>query len=470
MKAFIISVVVSLGGASLVLAQVPDRLLTIPVSSWAPARENSPQERAGAPKGKAESVPSSGIPGGQGTSCDLDLYVVPCVDGQRPFCDGGPCSAGGKVCGPPARFWVGAEYLLWWLKGPHLPPLVTTGPANPAQSPPPGAPGAPGTAVLFGDNNLEQGAFSGMRFAAGLWLNECQTFGVEGSFFSLASRSNNVLLGSTGAAGSPVVARPFFDVSTGQANSELIAFPGLASGTVAVQSSSRLLGAGTNFLCNLCCSCADCCDCCQPCGGYRVDLIGGARYLDLREGLGIAENIQVLPGSPALPGSTILAFDQFDTRNQFYGGQIGARASWYRDRLFANVTGTIALGTTHQTVDVNGSTTITPPGGPATVVPGAFLALPSNAGHFTRDRFSIVPEVGLNVGYQITNNLSAFVGYNFLYWSSVVRPGDQINLGVNSTHTPASLLPPNGRASPLFTFRGSDFWAQGVSFGAQLVF
>jgi hypothetical protein len=130
----------------------------------------------------------------------------------------------------------------------------------------------------------------------------------------------------------------------------------------------------------------------------------------------------------------------------------------------------VALGTTHQTVDVNGFTTITPPGGPATVVPGGFLALPSNIGRFTRDPFSVIPEVGFNVGYRITNNLSAFAGYNFLYWSNVVRPGDQINLGVNSTRTPVSLLPPNGPAAPLFSFRSSDFWAQGISFGVQLLF
>ena len=32
------------------------------------------------------------------------------------------------VCGPPGRFWVSAEYLLWWTKSDHAPPLVTVGP------------------------------------------------------------------------------------------------------------------------------------------------------------------------------------------------------------------------------------------------------------------------------------------------------------------------------------------------------
>jgi hypothetical protein len=140
------------------------------------------------------------------------------------------------------------------------------------------------------------------------------------------------------------------------------------------------------------------------------------------------------------------------------------------NRLFANLTGKIALGDTHQTVDINGVTTITTPGGLATVRPGGLLALPSNTGHFSRDEFSVVPEGGVNVGYQATNNLRVYVGYTFLYCSNVVRPGDAIDLRVNSTGVPTSLVPPSGPAAPVFTFRGSDFWAQGIVFGMELLF
>ena len=201
-----------------------------------------------------------------------------------------------------------------------------------------------------------------------------------------------------------------------------------------------------------------------------MDVLGGFRYLDLREGLGIAENLQVFPGAPIFAGASIGAFDQFDTRNQFYGGQLGVRAEVRQDRLFANFTGKLALGDTHQTVDINGATTITPPGGPAIVRPGGLLALPSNAGRFSRDEFSVVPEGSVNVGYQVTNNLRAYVGYTFLYWSDVVRPGDAIDLRVNSTRVPTSLAPPSGPAAPLFAVPGSDFWAQGIDFGVELRF
>src|SRR5262249_15174735 len=82
------------------------------------------------------------------------------------------------------------------------------------------------------------------------------------------------------------------------------------------------------------------------------------------------------------------------------------------------------LGSTAEVVDVAGSTVIAPPGQVPTVGNGGLLAQPTNSGHFSRDQFAVVPEVGINVGYQVTEHLRAFVGYSFLYWSNVARPGD----------------------------------------------
>jgi hypothetical protein len=58
------------------------------------------------------------------------------------------------------------------------------------------------------------------------------------------------------------------------------------------------------------------------------------------------------------------------------------------------------------------------------------------------------------------------VGYNFLYWSRVARPGEQIDLDVNP-----DLLPPEeqfaGATRPRFEFRDTDFWAQGIRVGLE---
>ena len=42
-----------------------------------------------------------------------------------------------------------------------------------------------------------------------------------------------------------------------------------------------------------------------------------------------------------------------------------------------------------------------------------------------------MPHVQAKVGYNILDNVRATVGYDFLYWSSVARVGDQIDRQVN---------------------------------------
>src|SRR5262249_6596375 len=110
--------------------------------------------------------------------------------------------------------------------------------------------------------------------------------------------------------------------------------------------------------------------------------------------------------------------------------------------------------------------------GTVVVLPGGLLALPTNIGDHSHDEFSVVPEFRINLGYQVTEHLRAFVGYTFLYWTQVVRPGEQINLNVNSTQIATSLLfgPLAGPAQPSFSFRHSDFWAQGLNLGVEFRF
>jgi hypothetical protein len=316
--------------------------------------------------------------------------------------------------------------------------------------------GQPGTVVLFG-GHTDNEERSGGRFQAGYWLDCQQTYGIEGSYFFLGSRSVNFAAGSAGA-GSAVIARPFFNVLAGAEDAELVSVPGVLTGTVGVNLSSRLQGAELNGVCNLCCGCSG-----------RVDLLAGFRFLELREGLGITEDLTVDPSVPLTGGTFFRVHDQFDTRNRFYGGQVGARAEFRRGKLFANVLAKVALGNTDQVADVAGSTVIAPPGAVPTVGTGGLLAQPTNSGHFTRDQFAVVPEVGINVGYQVTEHLRAFVGYSFLYWSSVVRPGDQIDRAVNPTQLPVSASTPQltGPVRPAPVLRETDFWAQGLSLGVE---
>src|SRR5579862_2921636 len=249
------------------------------------------------------------------------------------------------ACGPPGQFWIGAEYLYWWTKDMSVPPLVTSGSVADSI---PGALNQPGTRTLLGGGTDSEGE-SGFRFYVGFWLNDAHTFGLEGDYLFLGGNSKTFVAGASGVTGSAVITRPFLDIpATGAAPfqiSEIVAFPGTAAGTVNVHTTSQLQGAEVNGLYNLCCT-----DTC--CGGYRFDLLGGFRWLQLDESLTIAENISPTATiNGAFPaGSNVIVIDQFSTRNEFYGGQIGLRGEWWRDRFFINGRVLLALGDTHQEV------------------------------------------------------------------------------------------------------------------------
>jgi hypothetical protein len=349
-------------------------------------------------------------------------------------------------------WWVNAEYLLWWTKAGPAPALVTTGPATTF-----GVLGADGTQVLAG-NSLDYGASSGGRFQTGLWFCECQTFGIDAGFFFLGDTTVNFLAASN-SMGSPVLSRPFTGAITGAPTVEQVAFPGEQAGSVAVHSTSRLLGADTNLRWNPPCLCwsGPCC------GTWRWGFLTGFRYLNLRESLSITEDFTDL-------GAVVTRHqlsDNFGTRNNFYGGQLGTNLEWKRGPWALDLRAKVALGSTHQSANVSGSEldTSLSSGAQASFNSG-LLALPTNSGHFSRNVFSVVPEVGMNLSYQICPNWRIFVGYNFLYWNNVARPGALIDTVVNTTQQSGGAL--TGPARPAFAFHNTDYWAHGVNFGLEL--
>src|SRR5262249_37874092 len=133
----------------------------------------------------------------------------------------------------------------------------------------------------------------------------------------------------------------------------------------------------------------------------------------------------------------------------------------------------VALGPNQQSLDITGSTTVTPPGGTAQTATGGFLALAgTNIGRHSTNWFVIVPEVNIHLGYQISSHVLVYVGYDFLFINDVLRPGNAVNTNINITFVPTNAK--FGEASPLpqprVPFHEEDFWAQGVEFGLELRF
>jgi hypothetical protein len=378
------------------------------------------------------------------------------------------CSGG---CAP--RFWASADYLHLWIQDGevHI-PLVTTGPDNVLFS---GIPGQPGTVNLFpSDGRLDYGDLAGWRVSVGAWLDDAGCLGIEAGGFGTERGSTGFSLAGD-ANGQPFFGRPFINALTGANNlyfvSQNFADPALdanLTGALAIDSSTRIWGWEVNGVTSL-----------SREKYFKSEAIYGFRYIDLDENLRFAESLRSLGGAgggfflgaPVAPSESITSFDSFDTRSRFYGGQVGARAEWRRGDFLLGLAGKVAFGVSRQESTINGGTSrVDAAGNVVATAPGGVYALTSNIGHRSHDDFAIVPEVGINLGYEVSSGIILRVGYNFLYLSSAARAAEQLDPVINPGLVPsdATFGTGGGPQRPLQPLDNTNFYAHGLNLGVEL--
>jgi hypothetical protein len=446
---FAISAVYLLIGLGVVQAQERVPLPTPePVATGTDVSPSAP----GLPRPPETSVPLSPSASPSGTYVPPPLapyppHPAPPVYIAPPTCVGPAWSddpASSSCC------WIGLEGLLWWVKNQPLSvPVVTTGPAS--QGAAAGGIGVPGTASLTSPLNF--GTEAGARLTAGGWFDAALPIGAEGSLFFLQRQSAGFGVFDKSGTGQTVINEPVAGVPF----STQVSAPGVETGGVTVNSRSLFGGGDINVLYNL-----------FRDNGWRVDLLGGFRYLQLDESLTINSNStlfvtttysdnfgNVLATAP--PGSSVTVVDYFGTRNQFYGGQIGARFEHPIGRWFVGGVANLAIGATHEVVSINGTTVVYPVNGPPVPLGGGNFAT-IQSGRYAVDRFAVSPELQTSVGYQLGPHIRISAGYNFMYLSSVLRPGNQID----NTY--------DGVVHPIVPMASSSFWAQGLNLSLHFSF
>jgi hypothetical protein len=383
---------------------------------------------------------------------------------------------------------------MWWLRGQDLPPLVTAAPPRSkpitADTATPGTIGSRHTRVLFGGDYYDEQQRYGGRISGGWWVDPCQTFAFEAYFLGLSSAHTD-FQASTATGRDVFLARPFFDAIDLGRTALLVTGPFLVpiagadallvpvAGGVGVLTSSQFYSGGVvgrKWICGD--------------ASNRLDLIGGYRYLNLRERLTINQGSELtadLPqevGAPIPAGTRTTRSDLFKTSTQFHGEDLGLRWTYTGDPLTIEVQAKLACGFNLYRATVRGETTYLQPGDREFVTDAGLLALRSNSGGYKDSDFAIAPEVAINFGYNLGRHLRLSAGYTFLYWTQVLRPGDQINPALNPFiipptpintalnpnlpfPTPADVKP-QGRTAPGFEFRPTDLWVHGVNFGVEV--
>jgi len=328
---------------------------------------------------------------------------------------------------------------------------------------------------------LNFGTFSGLRLRASAMG---PLVGLDLGGFLLERRSGGDFIaadmpttpnGTDG--GFPFLARPFFDVNANRENAYFISVPTFTSGSTRVSEQVAIFGYDVNATVRLAC-------------WDNVEIIGfiGHRFLGLNENLDFNDRIVSLAdqpaevaifyaGQPVFRNGVVSITDSFHTSNRFYGGQLGSQTRvTLSDLLSLSFRGSVALGVNQQLAEVQGVTSLKPAPTDPDQTPrstvGGIYAQPTNIGSYFRSVFSYASEGEVNLEYAITPNLTARAGYSILYWTNVVRPGNLIDRRVDRRGVPsdpsyvATPVPPV--EVPVFAFKNSDIWVQGLTFGLEL--
>jgi hypothetical protein len=232
----------------------------------------------------------------------------------------------------------------------------------------------------------------------------------------------------------------------------------LVEGTISVDAKDYFQSAGAWLSYNLCSG--------KP-WGDTVHLLVGFRYSNLSDRLGVVEDLRITAPGPT-QNSTFLIHDNFRVRNDFYGSEIGLRTHIYRGRWSLEILTKMALGNTHQTVIIDGQTVVTAPNQTTQTYNAGILALGTNSGTYQRNACTMIPQLGVELDYQVSCKLRGYIGYNALYWACVLRAADQIDLNLDPRNFPPAV--PGGLPLPAFPGKTSSFWAQGVNLGAEFRF
>jgi hypothetical protein len=370
--------------------------------------------------------------------------------GQEPTVPG---SLNDSHLGHPDRFWGGVQYLHYWFKDAPSPQglLLSTN--------------AGVTSTAVGGTSYDYSSASGIGFNAGTWLNDRHTFGLQFGGFLVEQKSVFTRV-SADAAGSPGLTRPFIDAVLARPAISFVSQPGTVTGSFATSAGIRMAGAEGLGIRNL-----------VYCPNYSIDVLIGGKYVDLDEFIDITQTSRPIAGGQIFfngaqiaPNSGVTINDRFRTRNQFWGGVVGLRGEYHFGPVFFNGTVKVGMGNNHQVVDIDGTTRIQPTTGPSVLSGGLLAVRGGNIGRNVTNRFSVVNELGAQLGINVTSHARILVGYDFLYLNNVVRPGQQIDPVINSRLVPtsANFGAVGGIASPVVTGIRDDFFVHGVRFGLEL--
>lgn len=391
------------------------------------------------------------VSGSDRSTCDC----FECGD-DADACDG--CGAFQKL--KPTRLttdslWtVETDFLMWWIRGADVPALVTTSPDGTLRDDA-GVMGLPPTSVLFGNDQI------GTEFRPGVRVNAARRFD---SSSSMSAYLNAFYLGSdtgqndyqAGSNGSPILARPFLNAGSGLEDSELVAFPNILAGSVAVDSFSELYGGGLGI---------------QHEGELGRNahwrLSSGYRFLRFRDAIGIREDLVSTDAGGVIPLDTeFVVNDRFAADSRYHAMNVGLNVGKSFSRWEIEASANLGLGAMNRRLQITGQTDVTIPALPTTTTAGGLLAQPTNIGTYRSSRFTAVPEWRLKAQRRLCDFAAIGISYDLMLVPNVWRASEQIDRTVNDSQIGGGALVGAARPAPILA--SQTLWAQGISLSLDI--
>ena len=175
------------------------------------------------------------------------------------------------------------------------------------------------------------------------------------------------------------------------------------------------------------------------------------------------ENLVIDTTSTNTAIGTLNVRDSFVTQNEFHGGHFGLEGEYRWGCWGLELLARFGFGNMQQKAILSGATSNSSQNS------GLLVQEETNAGTHQRDEFSYMQDSGAKLVYYPTERLKLSLCYSLIFFSDVLRPGDQIDTSVDSRLFPPT-TPPAGVVDPAFTFNSNHYYAHGLNFGVECRF
>ena len=319
------------------------------------------------------------------------------------------------------------EAATFWPTSQTLPPLVRTDQI-----------GVPGSTDLFGGTqNLNQ-SVQGLRgeFGWKFGVANCNT--LQFRFFDAGAQS---LTFDSPTSSATSIVRPYQDGSQNPIVQDAVSIkePGVSNGSVLAHAYSDVQG-GDILLKGLWL---------KNCDSTTEWLLG---YQNAR----LTDSIDVHSTTTPVGSTNLLELrDQFRTVNQFNGATLGLSRILYSPRWSLGSMFKLGMGDLQRDVTISGFQKV---GNAQPTTNGLLARSPAN-GVYSTNTFAFSPEVNVTLGYRLTRNIEATLGYNYLGLPKVARAGQQIDT--------VSDLDSANPTRPRFILQESNFSLHSLNYGLQ---